>query len=92
MSRFITIFILALVTAMFPHLGFPGYIKTSGVTLISLGIALLAYMAYREAKNEKIFPVDLVSRVRIPSFKKEQKISANKEIVSSHDAEEEPLL
>ncbi|NTV44910.1 MAG: hypothetical protein HGA67_04480 [Candidatus Yonathbacteria bacterium] len=85
MSRSVSIIILALVTALFPHLGFPGYIKTSGVTLLSLGIALISYMAYREAKNQKAFPTDLVARMRIPSFKKEKKDSSIKTSETLYD-------
>ncbi|MBC8464849.1 MAG: hypothetical protein H8D63_00535 [Parcubacteria group bacterium] len=52
MSRFIMIIVLSLLTALFPHLGFPGSIKNTAVTLLSLGIALLGYMAYRSARAE----------------------------------------
>jgi uncharacterized membrane protein YebE (DUF533 family) len=38
-------------TALFPHLGFPGSIKNTAVTLLALGIAVIGYMAYRDAKK-----------------------------------------
>ncbi len=52
MSRSIIIIVLSLLTALFPHLGFPGNIKNTAVTLLSLGIAVLGYMAYRSARAE----------------------------------------
>lgn len=52
MSRFIMIIVLSLLAALFPHLGFPGSIKNTAVTLLSLGIAVLGYMAYRHARAE----------------------------------------
>ena len=54
MSRSIMIIVLALLTALFPHLGFPGQIKHIAVTLLSLGIALLGYMAYRAARAHSV--------------------------------------
>lgn len=72
MQRTITTIILALVVAVFPHLGFPGYIKTAAITLFSLAIALIAYMGYREAKHETPLPKVSLSYMRIPSLKKKK--------------------
>jgi hypothetical protein len=69
MQRYITIIILALFTAFFPHLGFPGYIKVTGTTLLSLGITLIAYMGYREAKNMKALPSVSLPHVSMLNFK-----------------------
>ncbi|NTV22008.1 MAG: hypothetical protein HGB03_00355 [Candidatus Yonathbacteria bacterium] len=72
MQRLITTIILALVVAVFPHLGFPGYIKTAAITLFSLAIALIAYMGYREAKHETPLPMVSLPHMRMPSLKKKK--------------------
>lgn len=91
MHRHITIIILAFVTALFPHLGFPGYIKTSAVTLVSLTMAFIAYMGYREAKHERVFPAVSLSGVRMPSFKKK---SINRDTVAQdlHEGKTQDII
>ncbi len=71
MSRSIIIIVLSLLTALFPHLGFPGSIKNAAVTILALGIAVLGYMAYREARKRELLKHVDVGEITIDTHEEE---------------------
>jgi uncharacterized membrane protein len=81
MSRSIIIIVLSFLTALFPHLGFPGNIKNIAVTVLALGIAMLGYMAYRDAKKrdmrERMSHEEGVLSERFPTEQHEEDTESN---------------
>jgi len=51
MKKIKTIFVLGILTAIFPFLGFPGFVKTSAVLIFGVGIAAISGILIIENRN-----------------------------------------